>query len=77
MLKEGNKGGRATRRVNVHFPEEAYEVLAEIARRKDRSISDVLRDAVALEKWYEDTKREGGRVLVERDDGQLREIVRP
>ena len=53
------------------------ETLTEIARQKDKTISDVLRDALALEKWYEDTKQEGGRVLVELDDGRVREIVRP
>lgn len=77
MLREEGKKGRATRRVNVYFSDDAYESLTEIAQRKGKSISDVLRDALALEKWYEDTKEEGGRVLVERDNGQLREIVRP
>ncbi len=77
VLKEQEKRGKATHRVNVYFSDEAYEALNEIAHRKGKSISDVLRDALALEKWYEDTKQEGARVLVEREDGQLREIVRP
>lgn len=75
MLK--GERGRATRRVNVYFSDDAYEVLAEIAHRRGKSVSDVIRDAIALEKWYEDTKEEGGRVLVELGDGRVREIVRP
>jgi hypothetical protein len=34
----------------------------------------VLRDALALEMWFDDTYREGGRFLIERG-GQTREIV--
>jgi predicted CopG family antitoxin len=77
MLKEEERKRRTTHRVNVNFSDDAYEVLTEMARRKGKSISEVLRDAIALEKWFEDTKEEGGRVLVERDNGQMREIVRP
>jgi predicted transcriptional regulator len=77
MLKEEGRKRRATHRVNVNFSDDAYEALKEIAHNRDKTISEVLRDAIALEQWYEDTKREGGRVLVEREDGQLREIVRP
>lgn len=69
--------GQGTHRVNVNFSDDAYEALKEIARSRDKSISEVLRDAIALEKWYEDTKRQGGRVIVELDDGRTREIVRP
>jgi hypothetical protein len=77
MLKEEGRKRRTTHRVNVNFSDEAYEVLKEIARSRDKSISEVLRDAIALEQWYEDTKREGGRVIVELSDGRVREIVRP
>lgn len=77
MLKEEGHKRRTTHRVNVNFSDDAYETLKEIARSRDKTISEVLRDAIALERWYEDTKQEGARVLVEREDGQLREIVRP
>ncbi len=68
---------RSSHRVNVDFSEDAYEVLTDIAHRRGKTISGVLRDALALEKWYEDTKDEGGRVLVERKSGELRELLRP
>jgi hypothetical protein len=64
-------------RVNANFSPESYEVLTEIAQRRGKSISDVLRDAIAFEKWYQDIVDSGGHVLVERDNGRLREIVRP
>lgn len=76
MLKEKRRGKRTTHRVNVNFSDDAYEALKEIARNRDKTISEVLRDAIALEQWYEETKREGGRVIVELQDGREREVVR-
>ena len=61
-------------RVNVNFSEDAYDELTELAQRKGKTVSDLLRDAIALERWFDETKREGSRVLVERD-GKVREIV--
>lgn len=75
--KTGRSKQRSSHRVNVDFSENAYEILADIANRRGKTISGVLRDALALEKWYEDTKDEGGRVLVERKSGELRELLRP
>ena len=76
MLKEERRGKRSTHRVNVNFSDDAYQALKEIARRRDKTISEVLRDAIALEQWYEETKQEGGRVIVELQDGREREVVR-
>lgn len=77
MLKEEGHKRRTTHRVNVNFSDDAYETLKEIARSRDKTISEVLRDAIALERWYENTKQEGGRVIVELQDGRVREVVRP
>ena len=63
------------RQVTVVFSQNAYEVLEELARCKGKSITDVLRDAIALEKLFEDTRADGGHVLLERD-GRLRELIK-
>lgn len=61
-------------RVNVNFSESAYETLEDLAKRRGKSMSEVLRDAIALEKWFDDTYREGGRFLIDRD-GETREVI--
>lgn len=61
-------------RVNVNFSEDAYTQLTELAQRRGKTVSDLLREAIALERWFDETTRDGNRVLVERD-GKLREIV--
>jgi hypothetical protein len=63
-----------TRRVNVNFSSDAYAMLEDMATSKGTTLSRILRDALALEKYVEDTRREGGRILVERD-GIIRELV--
>ena len=63
------------RRLNVLFSVEARRTLEELARQKGKSLSETLRDAVAHEKWLQDTQDAGARILVDRD-GALYEIVR-
>ncbi len=77
MLKEGQEEERAAHEIRVRFSDDAYKQLEEISERTGKSIPEILRDALALEKWYEDAIRGGHRVLVERDNGQLHELVRP
>jgi hypothetical protein len=62
------------KRVNVNFSEGAYDDLETIADKEGKSKAEVLRAAIALERLFHDTKREGGRLLIERD-GEIREIV--
>jgi hypothetical protein len=63
------------RRVNVNFSDQAYETLERLAHQTGKSMSDVLRDAIALKAWFEQTRAEGGHVLVERPDGKVREVI--
>ena len=65
----------ADKRLNVNFSESAYRALEEIASRKGTSMAEVLRDAIALEKWVMDAHAEGSRLLIERPDGTVREVV--
>lgn len=67
----------AGRRINVNFTDEAYETLKELAKLRDKTFSDVIRDAVWLEALFTRATQEGERFLIERPDGGIREIVRP
>ena len=63
-------------KLNVSFSENAYATLEKLADEKGKSMADVLTcDAIALEKWFTDTTKEGNKVLVERRDGKIREVV--
>jgi len=62
-------------RFNVNFSEGAYRDLNALAERRGKTMSEVLRDAIALERWFDQTRREGSKVLVEKPDGSMREVV--
>lgn len=53
-------------RINVNFSPEIYSALEALASSTGKSMADVLRDAIGLEKYVHDTRREGGKVYVER-----------
>jgi predicted CopG family antitoxin len=68
-------GAKRVNRVNVDFSDEAYSELRRLADTQHKSISDVVRDALSLERWVEEEESKGSRILVERD-GVLRELIR-
>jgi hypothetical protein len=55
------------KRVNVNFPKIVFEVLEDLARRKGTTMTEVLRDAVALEQWVEEERAAGASIYSERD----------
>jgi len=63
------------KRLSVSFSPSTYEALTELARARGISFADALRDAIALNKWFYDAQKQGGRILVERNGG-IREIVK-
>ena len=67
--------GARVRRVNVNFSEQAYETLEDLAARSGKSMSDVLREAIALKAWFDRERAAGNRILVERPGGQVREVI--
>lgn len=74
-MRSAPVGRQRVHRVNVNFSHSAYVTLVELAARKDKSLSETLRDAIALEKWFQDTIEAGGRVLVETSNGHVREVI--
>ena len=73
--------GKSDHPVEVHFTDKAYEVIDRLMQGSEtaspRSLSVVLTQALAFEKWYRDTVAAGNRVLVERGKGDFREVKRP
>ena len=63
-------------RFNVDFNEEATRVLEDLADAQGTTKADVLRKAIALEKWFNETLQSGSKIVVEAPDGKLREILK-
>jgi predicted transcriptional regulator len=62
-------------KTTVNLPKETLEALKEIAAKRGGSMADVIRQAIATEKFLFDTDRAGGKVLIEEKDKTLKQIV--
>lgn len=56
------------RRINALVSADVFEDLQEIARAKNASMTEILRRAISLRKWFDDAQSEGARVMVERNE---------
>jgi ribbon-helix-helix protein len=62
-----------TKRVNVIFSSQQYQMLKDLAERQGVSISDVLRQALALTKLIAEAERNDQKFLIEKD-GQYQQV---
>lgn len=62
-------------RMNVTFGPRTYSILEDLAVTSLSTKADVIRDALSLKQWVESVQDEGGKLLVEGKDGQIREVV--
>lgn len=63
-----------TRRISLNVTPQVYEQIQGLADKQGKTVTGVIRGALALEAWFDKTREEGGRVLLERE-GEIREIV--
>lgn len=71
---QGDGASRRVHRLNVNFTDEAYATIQRRAREKGVTVSQHLRDCIALYRWWVEQGDEGSRLLVERD-GRVQEVV--
>lgn len=62
-------------KLSVNLSEEATEVVRELATRRGSSVSDVLREAIALYKFILDERQRGGDFTLTHDAGHTHERV--
>lgn len=63
-------------RFNVDFSDEAIAVLEDLSRKEGTTKAEILRRAIALEKWFQDTTSSGSKIVVEEPNGRVREILK-
>ena len=71
---EGAPPATGGKRFTVTFSDEVYGTLTEMAEASGKSMAVVLRDAIILEKWIQDARKQGYRILLEKDS-KVREIM--
>jgi hypothetical protein len=62
-------------KTTITLPEDAVAVLHELARARNVSFAECVRRALKMEKFFNDVRKQGGRVLIEDADHVIKEIV--
>ena len=62
--------------MSVQFSDQAYRLVEDIADQSGISMGEAIRRAIALYAWYRENRSQGNRILVERPNGSIRELVR-
>lgn len=64
-------------RVTVELPGPAVEVLKELAKKRNHTMTEVLRHAISLEQQVDEELSQGAKMLIQKKDGSLEEVVFP
>lgn len=62
------------KRVSVNFSGDAYDDLKKLANSQGLTVSEALRRAIALNKWFIETQKNGN-ILVEERNGKIYQIL--
>lgn len=60
---------------NVVFSDDVANEVQNLAERRGTTKSQVLREAISLMKWFEQTQDQGSKIVVEAPDGKQREVL--
>ena len=61
-------------KMSVNLPEEVMEDLRKIAEERQVTLTQAIRDGIAMEKYLTQEQLHGGRVLIQKPDQTLREV---
>jgi hypothetical protein len=69
----GSNSNSETKRVNVIFTPQQYQLLKDLAARQGITLSDLLRQSLALTKLIVEADLKGEKILIDKD-GQLQQL---
>jgi len=64
-----------TVRLTANLPEDVANTLRELAKRKGLNMTEVLLQAINLEKFATDTIDNGGKILIEEKDRSIKQLL--
>lgn len=67
--------GRGALKTTISLPEDTVAVLRQLAKTRNVSFAEVVRRAITVEKYLDDARHDGCRVLIEDPEKLIKEIV--
>jgi hypothetical protein len=62
-------------KISANLPTSVVDTLRQVARLRGTTMTEVLRHAISLEKFLMDTQGEGGKVLIEKKDKSIVQVL--
>lgn len=62
-------------KLSVNLSEDVVEALRELAKKRNVTMTEVIRDAIGTEKFLEDARQSNKKILIEDEKGQVRQLV--
>ena len=66
---------RGALKTTISLPEETVAVLRELASARNASFAEVVRRAITMDKYLNDVRNQGCRILIEDPEKLIKEIV--
>ncbi|MCI0634934.1 MAG: ribbon-helix-helix domain-containing protein [Actinobacteria bacterium] len=64
----------AMKKVTVNLSDETIEDLKAVAEKRGITLTEAIRKAIATEKFVQDERDEGAKILIEKPGGRVREV---
>ena len=64
----------AMKKVTVNLSDETIEDLREVASKRGITLTEAIRKAIATEKFVQDERDEGAKILIEKPGERVREV---
>ena len=62
-------------KLSVNLSEDVVDALRELAKTRNVTMTEVIRDAIGTEKFLEDARQKHEKILIEDEKGQVRQLV--
>ncbi len=62
-------------KISANLPSSVVDTLKAVAKMRGTTMTDVLRHAIKLEEFFMETQKEGSKVLIEKSDGKIVQLL--
>ncbi len=62
-------------KLSLNLSEEAVAALRKLAKDRNRTMTEVIRDAIGTEVFIEDAKKKNEKILIEEAGGKIRQLI--
>ena len=62
-------------KTSVNLPDVTLAVLESLAKRRGKSMSQVIRDAIATERVLQEAIDDNGKILIQEKDGSFKQLI--